>query len=150
MIFPADPPPVDVQRELAAMRAELAAIRCRMQDGWMDGERARQVRAVVEDALADSATRASFGDAGWTVSYDSGATIRSGDGAMSANFTVLEQVRFLVDAVPAHPSATASTAWARGESQGRVEWLMDLFARLEREELEQHRLRQPGAVTQRG
>lgn len=63
---------------------------------------------------------------------------------------VLEQVRFLVDAVPAHPGATASIAWARGESQGRVEWLMDLFARLEREELEQHRLRQPGAVTQRG
>ena len=27
---------VDVQRELAAMRAEVAAIRTRMQDGWLD------------------------------------------------------------------------------------------------------------------
>jgi hypothetical protein len=113
VIFPADPPPVDVQRELAAMRAELAAIRAQAQDGWMDGERARQVRAVVEDALADSATRASMGDAGWTVSYDSGATIRSGDGALSANFTVLEQVRFVYSSAygPADGSGDSNTRW---------------------------------------
>ena len=60
-MFPVpDPPPIDVQRELAAMRADLRAIRTQMQDGWLDEERARQVRAVVQDALADSATRTSF------------------------------------------------------------------------------------------
>ena len=108
-----DPPPIDVQRALAAMRADLRAIRARMQDGWMDEERARQVRAAVQDTLADGATRTSFGDAGWTVSYDSGATLRSGDGAMSANFTVLEQVRFVCSSAfgPADGSGESNTRW---------------------------------------
>jgi phytoene synthase len=47
---------------------------------------------------------------------------------------VLEQVRFLVEAVPVE---TAQAAWARGESQGRVDWMLELFARLEREERQQ-------------
>ena len=113
-MFPVtDPPPIDVQREFAAMRADLRAIRTTMQDGWMDEERARQVRAVVQDTLADSATRTSFGDAGWTVSYDSGATLRSGDGAMGANFTVLEQVRFVCSSAygPPDGSGESNTRW---------------------------------------
>jgi hypothetical protein len=72
---------VDVQRELAAMRAEVAAIRTRMQDGWLDELRAEQVRGVVRDALADSATRASFLEAEWTAGYAGAA---GGGAALSA------------------------------------------------------------------
>jgi hypothetical protein len=57
------PPPVDVDRELAAMRAELSEIRASMRDGWLDEVRAEQVRAIVRDALADSSVRTSFSEA---------------------------------------------------------------------------------------
>ena len=41
------PAPIDVQRELAAMRAELAEIRVAQREEWIDRERARELRAVV-------------------------------------------------------------------------------------------------------
>ena len=90
---------VDVQRELAAMRAEVAAIRTRMQDGWLDELRAEQVRGVVRDALADSATRASFLESEWTAGYagaaGGGAYVRAADGSASIHLTAATQVRFV-------------------------------------------------------
>lgn len=109
----ADPPPIDVQRELAAMRADLAAIRARMQDGWMDEERALDVRAIVADALADSSTRTSLRGDGWTVGYQSGAVLRSGDGSASMAFSILEQVRFVCSSAygPSDGSGDGNTRW---------------------------------------
>ena len=90
---------VDVQRELAAMRAEVAAIRTRMQDGWLDELRAEQVRGVVRDALADSATRASFLESEWTAGYagaaGGGAYVRAADGSASIHLTAAIQTRFV-------------------------------------------------------
>jgi hypothetical protein len=99
-VFPVpDPPPIDVQRELAAMRADLRAIRAQMQDGWLDEERARQVRAVVQDALADSATRTSFlakeWDAGYAEGDDGGAYFRARDGSATMRLSGMVQSRFV-------------------------------------------------------
>ena len=75
------PPPVDVDREIAAMRAELSEIRASMRDGWLDEVRAEQVRAIVRDALADSSVSTSFSDGASNVGFDSqGAYVRSDDG----------------------------------------------------------------------
>ena len=94
-----NPPPIDVDRELAAMRAELAAIRTRMQDGWMDEERARSVRDIVRDALADSATRASFMAEEWDAGYDGGegggAYFRARDGSATMKLAGMIQNRFV-------------------------------------------------------
>lgn len=113
MIPVADPAPIDVQREIAAMRAELTEIRARMQDGWMDEERARQVRGVVADALADSATRTSLRDGGWTLDYRAGTVLGSADGAASMEFSILEQVRFVWSSAygPADGTGDANTRW---------------------------------------
>ena len=54
------PESITIQSELAAMRAELAAIRSVQQESWVTQQRATQIRAVVQDVLADSATRESF------------------------------------------------------------------------------------------
>ena len=59
MPFPlADPP--DIARELAALRAEVAALRESWQSAPIDDARAEQVRALVREVLADASTRASF------------------------------------------------------------------------------------------
>ena len=48
---------MDVQQELAALRAEVAEVRRMQDEGWMDEVRAQEVRAIVTDVLADSSTR---------------------------------------------------------------------------------------------
>lgn len=50
--------------ELAALRAQVAALRLRADESRLDAIRAEQVRAIVRDALADSATRSSWSGAG--------------------------------------------------------------------------------------
>ncbi|NBP52120.1 MAG: hypothetical protein EBU70_13270, partial [Actinobacteria bacterium] len=99
MVFPVDLPPVDVQRELAAMRAELAAIRVRQRDAWLDEARAEQVRGIVRDALADSATRASFLSEEWTAGLSgvdgTGVYLRANDGTASIQLNGMVQSRFV-------------------------------------------------------
>jgi hypothetical protein len=114
-VFPIlDPPPIDVDRELARMRAELAAIRAGMQDAWMDEERARSVRDIVRDALADSATRASFLSQDWDAGYDpgqaggmgGGAYFRLRDGSASMQIAGMVQNRFVTSSAYGPNSST--------------------------------------------
>ncbi|MBM4100192.1 MAG: hypothetical protein FJ260_09620 [Planctomycetes bacterium] len=99
MIAVPDPPPLDVQRELAAMRAELAAIRVQERDRWLDEARAQSVRDIVRDALSDSATRASFLSADWTAGLSSvdgtGVFLRANDGTASIQLNGMVQTRFV-------------------------------------------------------
>ena len=109
-----DLPPLDVQRELAAMRAELAEIRTSMRDGWLGEARAEQVRAIVRDALEDSATRASFlADRSTVRIGPGGATVGSADGLMTMTINVCEQVRFVASSAygPAVASTDSNTRW---------------------------------------
>ena len=81
------------------MRADLAAIRVRMDERWLDEERAQQVRVIVRDALADSATHASFRDGEWSAGYSNGESggvyLRAADGSASLNMSAMMQVRFV-------------------------------------------------------
>ena len=112
------PPPIDVDRELAAMRAELAAIRSGMQDGWMDEERAGTVRGIVRDALADSATRTSFltGDcnAGYAGGEGGGAYFRARNGSATMNLAAMVQNRFVASSAygpVSPPPQDTNTRW---------------------------------------
>jgi hypothetical protein len=94
-----DLPPVDVQRELAAMRAELAEIRVQQRDGWLDEERVDSVRAIVRDALADSGSRTSFRSEEWTAGLSGiegpGVFLRANDGSASIQLNGMVQTRFV-------------------------------------------------------
>ncbi len=102
------------------MRADLAAIRAQQRDGWMDAARAEQVRAIVRDALADSATRASFLAAEWTVGYDGGSFVRSADGATSIKVGVMNQVRFVCNSAGGTPVPGYDTETRWGMENRRV------------------------------
>jgi hypothetical protein len=89
------PESITIQGEIAAMRAELASIRAAQQDSWVTQERATQIRSVVQDVLADSATRESFRTDGAQCGYDHGAFIRSSDGCWTFKIGIMDQTRFV-------------------------------------------------------
>ena len=87
-------------RELDQLHRELAELRAQGVEAWLTEERAEQVRAIVSDVLADSATRASLSGDGATAGYDAakgGFFIRSADGNYSANLSLLEQARWTIN-----------------------------------------------------
>jgi hypothetical protein len=108
-----EPPPIDVERELAAMRAEVAEIRARWRGAWVDEARAREVGCIVRDALADSGSRTSFRGDGWTAGYDGGAYVRSADGCWEIKANIMMQTRFVAASAfgPADPSTVEQTRW---------------------------------------
>ncbi|MFM8642533.1 MAG: hypothetical protein ACKOEP_06825, partial [Phycisphaerales bacterium] len=115
MPFPlADPP--DIARELAALRAEVAALRESWQSAPLDDVRAEQVRVLVRDVLADASTRASFASASPdhpTAGYDHGGLIGSPDGAWIVRANILVQTRFVAASAygPANPAVVEQTRW---------------------------------------
>lgn len=84
-----------VQAELAAMRAELRAIRAQQDGAWLDEQRAAEVRSLVQDVLSDSATRTSFRSDSPRLGYDNGFVVGSGDGSMLLRVNMLGQARFV-------------------------------------------------------
>ena len=116
---------MDVQRELAAMRAELAAIRTQMRDEWMDASRAESIRGIVRDALADSATRASFldreWDAGYLVGNGGGAYFRARDGSATMRLSGMVQSRFV--AASAYGPDTPTSPQANSPSHNQATFL---------------------------
>jgi hypothetical protein len=120
VFFLQDPAPADLQRELAAMRADLAAIRAQARDGWMDDARAASVRALVADVLADSGTRASFAGTDALIAYEDGALVRSADGLMSMKVGVMNQVRFVCASGFGTPTPAPATDTTWGMENRRV------------------------------
>lgn len=87
--------PQEIQRELAALRSEVAEVRRAQQEYWVDQERAAQIEAVVRDVLADSATRTNMARMGWGSDYKDGMVIGSPDGNWTFRFGVTQQVKMV-------------------------------------------------------
>jgi hypothetical protein len=118
VLFLAEPPPADVQRELAAMRAELAEIRAHARDAWLDEARAEEIRAIVRDALEDSSSRTSFRGTDWNSSLtsgpDGGVSIGAADGTASMRVLTMTQTRFVAASAYGQPTSTGpidDTRW---------------------------------------
>ena len=105
------PPTPDQQAALDALRAEVAAIRAMHDDEWTDARRAEQVRATVQDVLADTAARTSFLQDAGTTGYDHGAYVRSGDGNWLFRVGILDQQRFVAAFAPAAKGVADQNQW---------------------------------------
>lgn len=84
----------DVQAELDAMRADLAAIRAAQGEEWLSERRAGEIRALVADVLADASARTSWGGSGERAGWDDGFVLRSADDAFLVRINMLGQGRF--------------------------------------------------------
>ncbi len=90
---------VDAQSALADIRAEIAELRAHGIDGssWLSQERANEIRAIVSDVLADSATRESLQETNATAGWKDGFFISSTDGNFTMNLRGYTQVRWAYD-----------------------------------------------------
>ncbi|MBM4112524.1 MAG: hypothetical protein FJ253_03985, partial [Phycisphaerae bacterium] len=68
------------RQRLAELRKELTQLKTDSGQDWLTEERAKEIRSIVQDVLADSDTRASFQSTGATAGYDNGFFIASPDG----------------------------------------------------------------------
>jgi hypothetical protein len=91
--------------EVDRLRARGEALRTRLDDGdeaWLTGERARELRGIVTDVLADSATRTALQDDGVHSGYDpgSGFTLASNDGGFTLKILGQLQFRWVLNRNP--------------------------------------------------
>jgi hypothetical protein len=122
-----EPPPtdlLDVQRELEALRAELAEIRRVDAEGWVDQARAEQVQGIVRDVLADSSTRLSESGKQWRSAYSAGLSVTSDDGNWTMNFGVTQQVKFVYSSAYGDESSTDDVQTRWGMEIRRVNLVM--------------------------
>lgn len=75
--FAADPN-ADLQSEVAALKARLAELERRENENWLTEERASQIKALVNDVIADARQRGQFLDGDTKVGYKDGFFIESG------------------------------------------------------------------------
>ncbi len=68
------------RQRLTELRKELDQLKASESDQWLTEERAKEIRSIVQDVLADSDTRASLASSGATAGYDNGFFIASPDG----------------------------------------------------------------------
>jgi len=78
----------DLAGEVATMKAERG-------EEWLTEERAKQIRGIVEDVLADSETRNSLRQDGMTAGWNDGFFMASPDGRFKLELGGLIQTRFL-------------------------------------------------------
>jgi len=85
-----------VERDNQQLRAEVSQFRNESNDNWLTGKRAQEVRALVEEVIADADTRASLLADGMTAGHQNGAFyMGSNDGRFLLQIGGLIQARYL-------------------------------------------------------
>jgi len=68
-----------MEHELAELKAQLADVRARQAEPWLDQRRSEEVRSLIMDVLADADSRVSLLDEQLTCTYDGGFVLRDND-----------------------------------------------------------------------
>ncbi len=102
----------EVQREIAALRADLDEVRAQ-RDGstWLTAERTAEIREIVRDTLADADGRTSLADSGAFAGWDKGFVFRSADGNWSLRVGGFTQFRWEFNQRENPPSGQNEDNW---------------------------------------
>ena len=89
--------PTDVQGELAALRARIAQLESKEQQGWLNERRAEEVKGLVREVLADADTRATLLQEGALAGISDKGKIflKSADGSFGMNIGGQLQFRYI-------------------------------------------------------
>jgi len=85
-----------LERDNASLRHEVNDLRDQTDQPWLDEERARQIRALVEEVLVDADTRASLQGSGMTAGWDDGFFLSSPDGRFLLRLDGQMQFRYVM------------------------------------------------------
>ncbi|MCL4209453.1 MAG: hypothetical protein HRU76_10935 [Phycisphaeraceae bacterium] len=84
-----------LRQRVAELEARLAELKQTSTHHWLTEQRAADIRALVQDVLADADTRASLLQGGGTAGWDNGFFLASADGNFRLNLKGLVQVRYV-------------------------------------------------------
>jgi hypothetical protein len=88
-----------LERRNAELQSQVTELRAQTGEQWLTEERAAEVRSLVQDILADSATRTSLQSTSATAGWDNGFFIASADNRFRLNVGGLVQARFVWSAL---------------------------------------------------
>lgn len=87
-----------LERRNAELQGQVVELKAKAGDQWLTEERAAEVRAMVNDILADSSTRTSLQGSGATAGWDDGFFLASADNRFRIEVGGLIQSRFMLSA----------------------------------------------------
>ena len=89
-----------MQRELDELREQVQQLRARQQAPWLDERRAEEVKALIQEVLADADTRSSLLEDGATAYYDNGFIIQDQTDNFLLKIGSYMQFRYLYSSAP--------------------------------------------------
>ncbi|MDG2053687.1 MAG: porin [Phycisphaerales bacterium] len=90
----------ELRQAVQQLKAEVDQVHAQYSENWLTQRRSEEVRALVQDVLADSDTRASLLQDGIQAGYKDGFFISSADGSYSLRINGLFQMRWLYNNSP--------------------------------------------------
>ena len=110
-----------IKLQLDAQSAEIARLRAAGDRGWIDEQRAEEIRALVQDVLADADLRASLVQNGLTAGYDKHFFIGSADGNFLLQLYMKLQTRFVYNHRDAAPGEDGER-WGFEQRRTELYW----------------------------
>lgn len=100
----------DAMNEIANLKKEIAELKAANGDKWLTEQRETEIRAVVQDVLADADTRSSLQAAQATSGYNNGFFISSPDGNFKLQINGQLQTRWAYNWLSTRDMTNSSTA----------------------------------------
>ncbi|MFO0829361.1 MAG: porin [Phycisphaerales bacterium] len=92
---PVDPEVIELRNRVKQLEQKVGELEAKDEHEWLSERRAAEIRACVQDTLADADTRASLRDTGATAGWDNGFFISSADGNFLLRIAGQIQFRFV-------------------------------------------------------
>jgi phosphate-selective porin OprO/OprP len=105
--FGADSP--DLQTEVQALRAEVAAMRAQQGDTWLNERRAEEIKGLVKEVLSDADTRSSLAEGGLTAGWKKKFYLASEDHNFLMEIEGQVQARYIFNDSDQNGGATDET-----------------------------------------
>lgn len=83
-----------LKAKVRSQDSEIARLKAEQGEQWLTEERAKEIRGIVQDVLADADSRASLQSSGATAGYDKGFFLASPDGNFRLNLSGQLQIRY--------------------------------------------------------
>lgn len=106
----------DAMNEIANLKKEIAELKAANGDKWLTEQRETEIRAVVQDVLADADTRSSLQAAQATSGYNNGFFISSPDGNFKLQMNGQLQTRWAYNWLSTRDMDNSTTSSATGTS----------------------------------
>lgn len=90
-------PQVDLSKQVQALQTRVAELEAKQGSSWLNDRRAEEIKALVQDVLADADQRASLSGAAVRTGYQGGFRVANEDGSFLLQVNGLIQLRYIAN-----------------------------------------------------